>query len=287
MTGISILILTKNEQQDLPGCLESVAWSDDIHVFDSMSTDDTVAIAQKFGATVTQRDYGTNKLAFGGDEAAHRNWGLKHITFKHPWVFVIDADERMTDALVQSAQAAVKSAHNVVGFSIQRRDFYLGTWLKHVQASPYYLRLFKPDALHYERLINPIAVPHGETATISGYLDHFPFSKGMRYWLERHNAYSSAEAVQIIQNRERGGSFSIRKAFFESDFHQRRHHQKELFYRLPMRPFAKFLILYGLKRGFLDRGAGFSYAVLQSIYEYMIVLKVRELEQKQTLKGTL
>lgn len=51
--GISVLILTKNEQQDLPGCLASVAWSDDIHVYDSMSTDDTVAIAGWFGAKIT------------------------------------------------------------------------------------------------------------------------------------------------------------------------------------------------------------------------------------------
>ena len=69
--------------------------------------------------------------------------------------------------------------------------------------------------------------------------------------------------------------------FFAQDFHERRYHQKELFYRLPLRPVVKFLILYALKRGFLDGRAGLTYAVLQSIYEYMIVLKVRELEAAQ------
>ena len=80
---ISILIVTKNEQQDLPGCLDSVSWSDDIHIYDSMSTDNTIEIAERFGAKITQRSYGNNKLAFGGDEAAHRNWGLKNIPFKY------------------------------------------------------------------------------------------------------------------------------------------------------------------------------------------------------------
>ena len=103
---ISILILTKNEQQDLPGCLESVSWSDDIHVYDSMSTDETTAIAERFGAQVTQRPF--------DNWAAHQNWGLQNIKFKHPWVFYIDSDERMTPELIRSIQSAVTSSGNNV-----------------------------------------------------------------------------------------------------------------------------------------------------------------------------
>ena len=69
------------------------------------------------------------------------------------------------------------------------------------------------------------------------------------------------------------------KAFTAKDFHERRFHQKELFYRLPLRPFIKFLLLYIGKLGFMDGLAGLRYAILQSIYEYMIVLKVDELER--------
>jgi hypothetical protein len=58
---------------------------------------------------------------------------------------------------------------------------------------------------------------------------------------------------------------------------ERRAHQKEAFYRMPARPLIKFLLLYIAKRGFLDGGAGLAYSVLQSFYEYMIVLKTREL----------
>ncbi|ABM38479.1 glycosyltransferase family 2 protein [Polaromonas naphthalenivorans] len=269
MANISILILTKNEQQDLPACLQSVAWSDDIHVYDSMSTDNTVAIAQKFGATVTQRPF--------DNWAAHQNWGLNNILFKHPWVFYIDADERMTPELVQTVQAAAASAKEQVAFRLQRRDFFLGTWLKHVQTSPFYMRLFRPEKMRYERLVNPISIADGPVSEVTGYLDHFPFSKGMRHWIERHNNYSSLEAQQIVANRSKAATFSLVKAFTATDFHERRFHQKELFYRLPFRPLIKFLLLYVVKRGFLDGKAGLTYAMLQSIYEYFIVLKVRDL----------
>lgn len=272
MSKISVLILTKNEQQDLPGCLESVAWCDDIHVYDSLSTDRTVEIATEFGATVTQRRF--------DNWSAHQNWGLQNIHFKHPWVFYIDADERMTPELRASVQSAVQSAGDNVAFRVQRRDFFLGTWLKHVQASPYYMRLFRPEKMRYERLVNPVSIADGPVGEVSGYLDHFPFSKGIGHWIDRHNSYSSFEAQQILENRARGERFEISKAFFEKDFHKRRFHQKELFYRLPLRPLLKFLIIYIGKRGFLDGQAGLTYSVLQSIYEYFIVLKSREPESR-------
>ena len=278
MKNISVLILTKNEQQDLPACLASVAWSDDVHIFDSMSTDATVAIAEKFGARVTQRDYGECKLSFGGDESAHRNWGLQNIPFKYEWVFVIDADERTTPELLQAMAEAVRAPNDSVAFRIQRRDYFLGTWLKHVQTSPFYMRLFMHKKLRYERLINPVSIADGAVGKVSGFLDHFPFSKGIGFWVERHNAYSRAEAQQIVANRQQQASFSVAKAFTAKNFNERRFHQKELFYRLPFRPLIKFFILYVAKRGFLDGRAGFTYAMLQSIYEYFIVLKTRELE---------
>src|SRR4030095_16686280 len=85
---VSVLILTKNEEQDLPGCLESVSWCDDIHVYDSYSSDNTVNIARQCNANVVQRQF--------DNWATHQNWGLANIPFKHDWVFYIDADERIS-----------------------------------------------------------------------------------------------------------------------------------------------------------------------------------------------
>jgi glycosyltransferase involved in cell wall biosynthesis len=268
---ISILILTKNEELDLPGCLASVSWSDDIHVYDSYSTDKTVEIARTAGAKVTQRAF--------DNWAEHQNWGLRNIKFKYPWVFYIDADERITPELADSIRAAVNNPGATVAFRLRRRDFFQGRWLKHVAASSFYLRLFRPEKMRYERLVNPVSIPDGPAEEIKGYLDHFPFSKGVSHWLERHNSYSTFEAQQVLANRLSHASFSLKKALLASDFHERRYHQKEIFYRLPARPFVKFFLLYFVKRGFLDGRAGFTYATLVSIYEYMIVLKTRELSE--------
>jgi len=266
---VSVIVLTKNEQKDLPGCLDSVSWSDDVHVYDSFSTDETIDIARKYGALVIQRKF--------DNWAAHQNWGLKNIQFKYPWVLYLDADERVTPDLQRQILLVVKKPEKYSAFRIQRRDFFLGKWLKHVQATPFYIRLFRPERMRYERLVNPISIVEGDVGDVSGYLDHFPFSKGIGHWIERHNSYSTFEAQQIFENKKNEEKFSLKKAFFEADFHKRRFHQKELFYRIPARPLLKFLIIYIFKRGFLDGKAGFVYSVLQSIYEYFIVLKSREL----------
>jgi glycosyltransferase involved in cell wall biosynthesis len=276
--AISVLILTRNEQRNLPTCLASVGWSDDIHVFDSCSTDATQQIARDHGARVTERPF--------DNWAAHQNWGLQNIPFRHPWVFYLDADEVVTPGLRAGLLAAVADPGPNIAFRIQRRDFFHGTWLKHVQTSPFYMRLFRPEKMRYERLVNPVSIPDGPVGQAAGYLDHYPFSKGVADWLDRHNRYSTLEAVQIVQNRRNREPFSLRAAFTEKDFHRRRYHQKELFYRLPARPIAKFLLLYLAKRGFLDGTAGLRYSILQSIYEYMIVLKTQELRQAEPAPST-
>jgi glycosyltransferase involved in cell wall biosynthesis len=246
-----------------------VRWSDDVHVYDSFSTDRTLEIARAAGARVAQREF--------DNWSSHQNWGLTNIPFRHQWVLYVDADERVTPELAEKLQQAVQNPGDKVAFRIQRRDFWGNRWLKHVQASSYYLRLFRPEKMRYERLVNPISIPDGPVGELSGFLNHFPFSKGINHWLNRHNSYSTLEAQQIVYNRMSGQPFRPSQAFFAKDFNQRRFHQKELFYRIPGRPLFKFLLLYVAKQGFLDGSAGFHYAALQSIYEYMIVLRTKEI----------
>ncbi len=271
MNNISILILTKNEQQDLPGCLESLSWSDDIHVFDSMSTDDTVSIAEKFGAKVTQREFDS--------ESVHKNWGLKNIPFKHEWIYHSDADERVTPELVQALQEFVDNPGNYKALRIQRRDYLMGKWLRHVTPSPFNIRLFKLGHIRYERLTNPVTIIEGAIAETERHFDHYPFSKGITHWFDKHNRYSTSEASQIVANRQSRAPFSIGAVLFAKDANERRFNQKELYYRLPARPLVMFMLLYFIKRGFLDGAAGLTFVILRSIYEYMIVLKVDELER--------
>ena len=282
---ISVLILTKNEEQNLPGCLESICWSDDIHVYDSGSTDATAAIASRVGATVVVRPFSCRPEVFGGNEAEHKNWALANIRFKHDWVLHLDADERVTPELAVSIEQAVQNPGDKVAFRVKRRDFWEERWLKHVVASSYYLRLFRPEKMRYERLVNPVSIPNGPVGELAGYLDHYPFSKGITHWFTKHNSYSSLEAQQIEQNRTANQLFSLGQAFLAKDRNQRRFYQKELFYRMPARPLIKFLLLYVGKCGFLDGNAGFTYAVLQSFYEYMIVLKTSGSQSRRKLQG--
>ena len=271
--AVSVLILVKNEEQDLPGCLASVDWSDDVHLFDSFSTDKTVEIARAAGCVVTQRKF--------DNWSDHQNWGLVNIPFKYAWVLYIDADERVSDELKKTAITAAQSNAPESAFRLQRRDYFAdGTWLKHAQISPFYLRLFRPEKMRYERLVNPVSIVDGPVGSVDGYLDHYPFSKGIGFWLERHIKYADLEARTIIENRKKGRDFSLRDALVSKDLTKRRFHQKELFYRLPLRPMTKFFYMCVVRRGFMDGRAGITYCFLQSIYEYFIVLKERELVSK-------
>lgn len=267
---ISVLILTKNEEQDLPGCLNSVTWCDDVHVFDSFSDDQTVEIAMKAGAKVTKRKF--------DNWSAHQNWGLANIPFKYPWVLYIDADERVSDSLYSALKAFDHVKTDKVALEVQRRDFaWNGTWLKHAQISPYYMRLFRPEKMRYERLVNPVSKPDGPTGKIEGFLDHYPFSKGIRFWLQRHLGYADMEAAMRLEDINQGTSFSLFKALFSKDFTTRRFHQKGIFYKLPGRPLIKFFYMVFVRLAFLDGRAGITYATLQAIYEYFIVLRTIEL----------
>jgi hypothetical protein len=145
--------------------------------------------------------------------------------------------------------------------------------------TPFYDRLFRPEKMHYERLGHCVSKPNGPVSTIDGYLDHYPFSKGLTDWVARHNLYSTQEAQQIIQNRRAGKTIGLSAVFKEKDARERRRILKEFYYRLPVRPLVKFFVMYVLKCGFMDGTAGLTYSSLMGFYELMIVLKTEELEQ--------
>jgi glycosyltransferase involved in cell wall biosynthesis len=272
---VSVLILTRDEQRDLPGCLASVSWSDDIHVFDSQSTDATTEIARAAGAHIHTRAF--------DDYATHRNAALATIPFKHPWVFLLDADERPTPELSReiqqvAQQLAFAAQPETAALRVRRRDHLFGTWLKHAQLSPFYIRLVRPERAHYTRAINEVLEIDGSVGSLSYPLDHYPFSKGIAKWVEKHNLYSTMEAELIVRNQGLQNP-SLLTALRHPDFHTRRLHQKAIFYRLPGRPFLKWLYMVLGRGAILDGAAGLTYATLQAFYEYLIVLKTKELRR--------
>ena len=269
--SISVLILTRNEEQDVPGCLRSIAWSDDVHVFDSFSEDRTFEIAASLGATVHQRVF--------DDYATHRNAALRQIRFRHAWVFILDADERATPELGEEMQRVTATASaETAGYTLRRRDYLFSTWLKHAQISPFYLRLVRPERATYTRSINEVLRVSGVVGALQSPLNHFPFSKGIGHWVRKHDVYSTMEAELIV--REAGLKRpSLRLAVASRDFLERRLHQKALFYRLPGRALIKWVYMMFFRGALLDGAAGVTYATLQSFYEYLIVLKTKELRR--------
>jgi glycosyltransferase involved in cell wall biosynthesis len=269
---ISILILTRNEEQDLPGCLESVSWCDDIHILDSYSTDNTVKVGEEWGATITSRKF--------DDFASQRNYGLRQISYKYDWILILDADERVPNDLVSEVRQFIQTApEHVSACRIRRRDYWGLRWLKHAQISPFFIRLVRPSRVHYEREINEVLVVDGETQDLKSYFDHHPFSKGMAHWISKHNQYSDLESKLIASGSVLKPSYKI--AFFGDDFNERRMHQKAVFYRLPGRPLIKFIYMFFIRRSFLDGWPGIRYTLLQCMYEYFIVLKTREMVERR------
>jgi glycosyltransferase involved in cell wall biosynthesis len=268
---ISALILTKNEEVDLPSCLASLSWCDDIHVFDSFSADRTPQIALAAGAKLYQRAF--------DDYASQRNAALEQIPFRHEWILILDADERPSPELSAEMQQAVATADATTNaFRLRRRDYFWGTWLRHAQITPWYIRLIRQGHARYTRAINEVLEVEGKVEDLKQPLMHYPFSKGISYWVRRHDIYSTLEANLIQQH---GGlqDPSWNKALLARDISERRLHQKAIFYRLPGRPLIKLAYMLFVRRAILDGGAGIRYALLQSIYEYLIVLKTRELER--------
>ena len=268
--NVSILILTLNEESNLPDCLRSVAWSDDIVVLDSISTDRTVELAEAHGARVIRRRF--------DNWAAHQNWALENISFRHPWVFYLDADERMTDELKDELLAIARgAARPEVAFYCGRQNMLMNRWIKHAMPPGMIMRFFRPPHVRFERLVNPVPVIDGSHGYLKGMLVHYNFSKGITEWIEKHNRYSAFEAMEGMKLlRHEAG---LQPTVFSRDPALRRRALKNLSFRLPCRPFLKFLYMYGWKGGWLDGRAGFAYCMLQAFYEYMIVLKMRELTQ--------
>ena len=276
--SISVLILAQNEEETISHCLSSLSWCDDIVILDGFSTDSTSQVAQGFSCRVVRPPEYFSHAPFGGDEAKYRNWALRHIQFKYEWLLVLDADERLPCSTYLSiCNILTTTAPNISAFRLPRHDYLDSVHLKHVQASPFYIRLFRHSSAHYDRLINCTLQIDGGISTLDAPFDHYPFSKGISHWIAKHNNYSDCEALHSFYDTRPPLSTLLRGSLTERDFNKRRAFQKQLFSLVPFRPLTRFLILYFFKLGFLDGRAGLKYAILQSIYQYFIELKLSEL----------
>lgn len=270
--SVSIFIQTLNEEANLPGLLESVAWSDDVVVLDSLSTDGTQRVAEAAGCRWFARKY--------DGRGPHQNWAMANIAFKYKWVFYLDADERMTPELRREIETiAADPREKRVAFYCGRKNFFMGRWIRHAMPPSYIMRFFQPPKVRFSRLANPIPEINGEAGYLKEYFVHYNFSKGLTEWFDRHNRYSTYEAIETVKALQER---PLRWAnLFASDAMTRRFELKNLSFRMPGRPWIKFLYLYLLQGGILDGRPGLTYCVLQSIFEYQVCVKAREILRAQ------
>lgn len=267
--SISVFIPTLNESINIRDCIASVAWSDDIVVYDSFSSDATCDIAREMGARVFQKK-------FEDDESAHRNWAFENIPFKHPWVLYLDADERVPDALRQEIQAIAANPNQPhAAYYVRFKNFFMGRWVKHAMPPVWIPRFYQISKFRYQRKINMTYTIDGTAGYLQHMIDHYTFSKGLNWWLEKHNKYSTLEALEALHVV---GSGNIEwRGLFSRDSIIRRRTLKRLSFYLPARGLIKFFYLYILNGAILDGYPGLVYAVIHSFWEYITSLKMKEM----------
>jgi len=275
---VSVLVPIKNEAENLPRCLCSVSWADEIFVVDSQSTDGSAEIAQRHGAKVVQ-------FEFNGTWPKKKNWALEHLPFKNNWVFILDADEVLPAEAETEFARAIANAGEIVGYWINRRFLFLGRWLRHSYYPNWNLRLFPHSLGRYERLtgadtksgdneVHEHVVVQGPTARLKCEIDHYAFPS-VEVFIEKHNRYSNWEAHVAADEflGKSSGEFSHAPV-------ERRRRLKLLSQRLPFRPLLRFLYIYIWQKGFLDGRDGYYFARLHAVYEFLSVAKTYELRRR-------
>jgi hypothetical protein len=158
---------------------------------------------------------------------------------------------------------------------------FMGRWIRHSSLYPtWVMRLFRPESIRFERTTNLTYLADGPVGFLQAHFIHHTFNKGFHAWFMRHNHYARQEALEAVAARRQGrrdwaGLFAIQ------DPVRRRRALKEFSFLLPFRPTLRFLYMYLLRLGFLDGWAGLTYCRLLAIYEYMIVLKMREFRWRE------
>ncbi|KAM3110789.1 glycosyltransferase family 2 protein [Phormidesmis sp. 146-33] len=266
----SIYILTHNEEIDIAACIESALQSDDVVVVDSLSSDRTVEIASHYPVRVVQHRFESH--------GKQRTWMLKEVPVKHEWVYILEADERMTPDLFQECLNTIEQAEHV-GYYAAERVMFMGKWIRRSTQYPrYQLRLFQREKVwftdygHTER-----EVVEGSTGFLQETYPHYTSGKGLSRWIDKHNIYSTNEAVETVRQLDQG-TVRWRSLFFGKSEVERRRALKDLSLRMPLRPIVRFIYMYFFLGGLLDGRAGFAWCTLQAFYEYLILLKVWEIK---------
>ena len=272
----SVVVLAFNSVETLGTTLaQAKQISDDLHVVDSFSTDETVALSEQHGAHVVQHGF----ESYG----AQRNWAIDHLVLRYPWQLHLDADERLTPELIASLQALPENPEHS-GFLIARLVQFLGRQMRHGGMSPtWHLRLFRQGAGRCEerKYDQHFYLTQGSTGQLQGYMiDEIRMS--LSEWTARHNRWSDAEVLEQTQAVD---AVRIQPRLWGSPV-ERKRFLRGLYNGAPLfvRPYALFFYRYFLRLGFLDGWEGFIFWTLQTFwFRFLIDAKLFEQRKKKTI----
>lgn len=235
--NVSVTIITRNEAPNIEDCLRSVRRAAEIIVTDQFSTDGTAEIARSMGAVVYSEPW--KGFAF------HKNSAIEKASC--PWVFSVDADERITQPLWDEIEEVLGRPETMTGYYVKRKNYFRGKWIRHGGWYPdHNLRLFRKSAGRFqERSVHEKVVLDGPAGYLENPLEHYTYRSVSDYLL-RMERYSRLAAGEMGHDQKKCG-----------------------YHTLLLRPLYTFIKMYGLKAGFLDGSEGFFLAVSYAYYTYL------------------
>jgi glycosyltransferase involved in cell wall biosynthesis len=277
---VSVIVAARNEERNLPRCLEALRNVGEVYVIDSESTDATPEIARSFGAKVVQFHY-------QGGWPKKRQWGMENLPLQFDWIFLVDADEALTPELAEEIRRSIRNP-DVNGYYISLRMYFLGRVLRHGDANFWKLALFRRGKGRYEcRLrdqdssmadmeVHEHVVVEGPARRLENPLIHHNVESLSRY-IHKHDEYSNWESRVLLQGEQKGSE--LPPAFFGTQA-QRRRWLKKKFFGVPGSPALLFFYRYFLRLGFMDGVPGLIYCGFQAVQMFHTKAKIYELKAK-------
>jgi len=274
-TPVSVLIFTLNEELNLPTCLDSLHWCDDVVVVDSFSDDATLDVCRRRGIRVVQ-----NEFTGFGDQ---RNFALQQVELKYEWVLILDADERVPSKLAEELRnLALNNASDIGAYRLKRRFHLWDRWLRHSSLYPtWVVRFVRRGKVRYENR------GHAETQVVEGRTGEIQSDlidenlKGIDAWFERQSNYARRDAEYELELE--GTPFDW-KSIFSSNPMQRRSSLKRVAARVPFRGLFYFLYCYVYRMGFLDGRDGYVFCRMKAVFHNMVASHKHEIRKSSTGK---
>ena len=260
---ITVIMLTLNEEFNLPGAIENVKdWAEAVFIVDSCSTDRTVDIALEHDVDIVQRPF--------TDFGDQWNFALEKLPIKTPWTFKLDPDERLTTELKDETRDLIKNGPDCCGYEMDRRLWFMGKPL-HVLAPV--LRLWKTGKCRFsDVIVNEHPLIDGPVEKLKEILEHFD-SSDLHHWYDKQNRYTTMEAIMRVQ----GDAMAATPKFFGSPL-ERRMYLKKIFFSVPFHLQLQWLYEVFIRGAIRDGLLGLRWVRLRIEYSRAIELKAIEMK---------